>query len=223
MKSNQRKKYFINKPMQGHYMVYILLTLFIVSLVSGICVYFAVWNSVLRDFSSESIKSRLELSTRLREYADAREQTSQEEMTLSMIREFSLFAAREREILNAILSKAYLDLLPLLILLFFVIGWGSVFITHKIAGPIFRLQDSLMKLASGKINFRIQLRKYDEARELAPLFNTVVDRLDRTIALIKSTSTDLSSAFTRNSCPAECSELLKKITSEVEGYETSGS
>ncbi|MBN1493670.1 MAG: methyl-accepting chemotaxis protein [Candidatus Omnitrophica bacterium] len=221
MKPNQRKRFFINKPLQGHYALYIVIVLFIVSFVSGLSVYMSIWNSVLRDFSNQSIKSRLELSTRLREYADAREQTSQEEMTLAMIKEFSLFAAREREILNTILRDAYKDLFPLIALLFFVIGWGSIFVTHKIAGPIFRMQDSFMKVASGKLNFRIQLRKYDEARELAPLFNTVISRLDRTMALIKSTGHDLSSAFAQHSCPQECAELLQKITTEVEGYETS--
>ncbi len=220
-KSNQRKHFFINKPFQGHYAVYIVSILFLVSLVSGICVYFGIWNSALNDFSNESIKNRLELTTRLREYADAREQTSQEEVTLSMIKEFSLFAAREREVLNNILAESYKDLIPLALLLFFVIGWGSIFVTHKIAGPIFRIQDSFMKIASGKLNFRVQLRKYDEARELAPLLNTVIGKLDKTISVVKGTSKELQDAFGRNSCPQECTELLHKITAEVEGYESS--
>ncbi|MFC1809257.1 hypothetical protein ACFL3D_03965 [Candidatus Omnitrophota bacterium] len=223
MKENNRKHFFINKGLQGHYILYIITTLFIISLVTGMCVYFAIWNSVIRDFSNESVKSRLELSTRLREYADARTTTSQNEMTLAMIKEFSLFAAREREILNDILASSYINLLPLLALLFFFIGWGSVFITHKVAGPIFRMQDSFMKVIAGKLNFRIQLRKYDQARELAPLFNTLVEHLDKTISTIKKTSSSLSSALTQHSCPQECTELLQQITNEVEGYETSES
>ena len=214
---NKRKHFFINKTLQGNYILYIVATLVIVATVAGISIYFGMWNAVLQNFSEENIKSRLELSTRLREYASARDELTNEQMTLSMIKEIDLFAAREREILNDMLKNAYKDLAPLFIPLIIFIGWGSIYITHKIAGPLYRLKDSLQKLCDGKCNFRIQLRKHDQAQFLVPLFNAFLMKLDTSFAKLKSLTAALKE--TAPGTP-EHTELIEKITQEIQSYET---
>lgn len=220
MPNNKRKHFFINKSLQARYIMYIVLTLSIVSVCSGVAIYFGIWNSVMDDFSEDSVQARLELTTRFREYQDARGETTPQQMTLSMIKEVTLFALREREVLNTILASAYQRILPFLLLLFFFIGWGSIFITHKIAGPLFRLQDSLRKISTGKLNFKINLRKLDEAQDIVPVFNECVARLDTSMARIKKASAKLKEELTDSACPAECLTTLNEIIAEANQYET---
>lgn len=52
-----------------------------------------------------------------------------------------------------------------------LVGIGSMFLTHRIAGPMYRLERSLEEMIKGNFNFEIKLRSKDEAKELATLLN----------------------------------------------------
>ena len=52
-----------------------------------------------------------------------------------------------------------------------------VFVTHRIAGPIYRVRVALERFLAGDYSYRIQLRKGDEFRELEPLINALGQRL----------------------------------------------
>jgi len=57
----------------------------------------------------------------------------------------------------------------------------SVFVSHKIAGPVYRLEESAKIIASGDFSRRIKLRSGDELQELADAFNTMTDSLDKVV------------------------------------------
>jgi len=219
-RKNQRKHFLINKSLQFRYIFYIILTLTILSAVSSVCLYFGIWDSVLQEFSNESIQHRLEFSTRLREYQEARSlKESAGQITLSLIKEVELFSSREREILNQILATTYKKLIPLILALFFFIGWGSIFITHKIAGPLFRIESSLRKLCEGKLNFRVTLRKGDEGQNLAPIFNKFLENIDGTFYQLKETTRKLFALVKAQSLPTEYHDHLAQIKYELDKYE----
>jgi len=52
-----------------------------------------------------------------------------------------------------------------------------IFVTHRIAGPIYRVRVALERFLAGDYAYRIQLRKGDEFRELEPLINALGQRL----------------------------------------------
>ena len=53
----------------------------------------------------------------------------------------------------------------------------AVFLSHKLAGPIYRFEKSTEIIGSGDLTYRVHLRKYDELRELENRFNNcAVDR-----------------------------------------------
>ncbi len=57
----------------------------------------------------------------------------------------------------------------------------SIFISHKIAGPIHRLEQAIQEvLESGDPRLRITLRKNDEFHALADKINLLLERLSRT-------------------------------------------
>jgi len=64
--------------------------------------------------------------------------------------------------------------LPVVICLLF--GWGVV-LSHRMAGPIFRLQKDLKDVAEGDYERRIIFRKRDDLDELAERVNKVLDLL----------------------------------------------
>ncbi|MEZ7893174.1 MAG: HAMP domain-containing protein [Candidatus Wallbacteria bacterium] len=57
----------------------------------------------------------------------------------------------------------------------------SVFVSHKIAGPVYRLEESAKTIASGDFSKRIRLRSGDELQDLADAFNTMTESLDKVV------------------------------------------
>ncbi|MBN2323879.1 MAG: methyl-accepting chemotaxis protein [Spirochaetes bacterium] len=62
----------------------------------------------------------------------------------------------------------------------------SLLYSHKIAGPIYRLQQSFDLLLSGEMDFMISLRRRDEFRYLADKMNALIDYMRRNIREVKS-------------------------------------
>jgi methyl-accepting chemotaxis protein len=48
---------------------------------------------------------------------------------------------------------------------------ASIFLTHRFAGPVYRLEKSLEEMLKGNFNVEIRLRTKDEAKELAQMLN----------------------------------------------------
>jgi methyl-accepting chemotaxis protein len=61
-----------------------------------------------------------------------------------------------------------------IILLF---GALSIFITHKIAGPLYRLKKALSLITEGNLDAKVKLRKGDDLKDLAEHFNMLAEEL----------------------------------------------
>src|SRR5439155_18718309 len=55
----------------------------------------------------------------------------------------------------------------------------SMYVTHRLAGPLFRLEQTARELIRGNLALRIRLRKGDELHELAGLLNEVLETLEQ--------------------------------------------
>jgi len=66
--------------------------------------------------------------------------------------------------------------LPPVIILLFI--WG-VILTHRLTGPIERMQRDLRKISEGNYSIRLNVRKDDDLRPLAEAVNKIVDKLDK--------------------------------------------
>ncbi len=58
-----------------------------------------------------------------------------------------------------------------------VVSVFSLFLSHRIAGPLFRFERSAEEITKGNLAFCIILRKNDEGKELAGLMNTMITSL----------------------------------------------
>jgi sensor histidine kinase YesM len=72
-----------------------------------------------------------------------------------------------------------------LIVLCIVIPYSLVY-SHKVAGPIYRLEQSMELLINGDMDFIITLRKNDEFKYLADKMNALIDYMRRNISEVRS-------------------------------------
>ncbi len=60
-----------------------------------------------------------------------------------------------------------------------------LFFSHRVAGPIYNLRQSLEKLAAGDLTCRVRLRKKDELKDVAEALNHFTEVMDRQMGLLK--------------------------------------
>lgn len=77
----------------------------------------------------------------------------------------------------------------------FLIGAGisilSLFLSHRVAGPLYRFERSVEEITKGNLSFRIRLRKKDEAKELAELMNRMIETLSSHLSQIRDVTVDI--------------------------------
>lgn len=70
------------------------------------------------------------------------------------------------------------------VILFF--GAISIFVSHKIAGPLFRLKKSLTQITQGDLNVAVKLRRWDDLKDLADHVNTLTEELRTFVTTLKN-------------------------------------
>ena len=97
---------------------------------------------------------------------------------------------------------------------FLFFGAISIFISHKVAGPLYRLKKSLSQVAQGDLNVVVKLRKWDDLKDLAEHVNVLIEEL-RTFVTATKNDYDLLS-----DCIQELEQKIeKKILAEESGRE----
>ncbi|MDD5085156.1 MAG: methyl-accepting chemotaxis protein [Candidatus Omnitrophica bacterium] len=210
---NRRRHFFIKKPLQLRYMAYFLLILTIVLVTTLVSVYYGIWGGILKEFSNDNVQNIISTAVRIQEYDAAR--TSPEERNLQSLRLFKeteLLSNQQRDICSRILISTNRDILIKIVFLMFLIGWGSIFLSHKIAGPLYRFERCFDDVTQGKLNTRVHLRRFDEARELVPILNQMVETLDKSVHHMKKLLRETS----------DPEKLRHELRSELAKYETTG-
>ena len=184
---NRRKHFLIDLPLQFRFMGWILLILLTVSSAAFLSLYFGIWSHALQEFSDESVRNTLRTTSRLRDYQVARFGSKEEVAMprLAFIKETELFSQRQREMIHDILEKSNKRLIVLSIPLLFFIAWSTIFLSHKIAGPLYRINRALHEIESKNLTVRIRLRRFDEGKKVSETFNLTLDELDRSLAQMK--------------------------------------
>jgi|GEM_PF-1859027 methyl-accepting chemotaxis protein len=59
-----------------------------------------------------------------------------------------------------------------------LIGIYSMILSHRIAGPLYRLEKTLLSIGEGDLSQRIRLRKHDELKDFGSRLNQTLDRLE---------------------------------------------
>ena len=65
--------------------------------------------------------------------------------------------------------------LPPVIILIFVV---AALLTHRVTGPLWRLENDLKKISEGDYSVRLKIRKDDDLRPVVDIINKIIDRLE---------------------------------------------
>ena len=83
----------------------------------------------------------------------------------------------------AALQRMYSALPPILlndlVIMVLLIIMG-IFMTHRIAGPVYRVQKDIQRVLDGEKGVRVKFRKGDSFPELAVKVNSLIERIDGT-------------------------------------------
>jgi methyl-accepting chemotaxis protein len=123
--------------------------------------------------------------------------------------------------LMAIVNAVNLRVLFVMLLISPIVIMTGVYASHKIAGPIYRIERFLASMAEGDFSTPIILRKNDELAILADGINRVADSVKATLVKEKSDLDRVSTSLQnlRNICKARPidNNALDKALSELNG------
>ncbi|HOG23771.1 MAG: hypothetical protein BWY44_01223 [Candidatus Omnitrophica bacterium ADurb.Bin292] len=187
MKGNRRRHFFINKPLQLRYMLSVTVPLLLICCVAIFGFYIGIWGSVLGAFTNEAMRDDLLTASRMVEYEQARYQTAHEGFSLlSLFKETEKLGQRQREVFHEILNETNRAIAWKLLLLLVLTAWGTIYVSHKIAGPLYRFSKTFSDVERGNYRTRIFLRKGDEGHPVAKEFNAAIESADRLLSDLKT-------------------------------------
>jgi nitrogen fixation/metabolism regulation signal transduction histidine kinase len=92
-----------------------------------------------------------------------------EEQQAQLVRQQAQLLAGQRTMLLSLVGS-----LGIMVVLLGLLG---IFVTHKVAGPIYKMKMLLRQVGEGKLKFEGRLRKGDELQDFFESFATMVERL----------------------------------------------
>jgi len=94
---------------------------------------------------------------------------------------------------------------------------AGVYLSHKIAGPLFRFVMCTREVANGNVKIMVNLRKGDEMKELEASFNDMTERIRSVVREDRQRLSDVAEAL--QVIETNCSKLSKaekdKVTEEI--------
>ena len=121
--------------------------------------------------------------------------------------------ARLVSILNVVKIKLAIQL----ILLVPVVVLVSVFLSHRVVGPISKIKKHMKKLIEKDFREEIHLRKTDELRDVAELINKYMDSIKQNLMKTKESVDKIKSLSSQDNVREEI-ESLDRLLSEFKIY-----
>jgi nitrogen fixation/metabolism regulation signal transduction histidine kinase len=95
-----------------------------------------------------------------------------------------------------------------------------VFLSHKLAGPVYRFEKSTQIVSGGDLTYRVRLRKGDELMELQDNFNRMTaclqDRVAKDRNLAERLARQIDELAQNKSLPADAVTRLREMKTELE-------
>jgi methyl-accepting chemotaxis protein len=105
-----------------------------------------------------------------------------------------------------------------------IIGTATVFITlftsHKIAGPLYRMEKDVREVALGNLSQEFSLRIGDEVRPIAQALSEMVHFLRKEVNALKKDISDLEALSVETNASQAIREKIKTLKAEIEKLKT---
>ena len=167
-----RKHYFIDRKFQGRYMLTFFVPMIVMLCFMLFTLYFAtrtIIDSTTRILRHD-VENTIALQLQDQPNPTAAKYKSVIDDISGSIRGFSESRELKHEMLGTLLWVFGIGLFLVIIQIVFM----TVFFSHKVAGPIYRLECECHEMIEGRYASKITLRKGDDLQNLAGLFNAAV-------------------------------------------------
>jgi len=186
----RRKNYIIKKRFQFKYILAVVGTLGVVMIATALGLYAGMWGSIIENFSKFKVSQNLENAKRIADYESARYRRGDYRLE-KIFREAELLSAEERATLKKALVAVNRSLAPKVVILAFIIFLGGIFLSHKIAGPIYRIERTAAAIREGDLTASFHTRRGDDIKETTDALQEMVASLRTDIDEIKAASINL--------------------------------
>ena len=186
----KRRNYFINRKFQLKYTLSIVAILAVVMIASSVGIYFGMWGSIIENFSQFKVSQNLETAKRIADYEDVRYKKGDYRLD-KIFREAELLSVQQQDALKNALRAVNRTLFPKVAVLAVIIFIAGIFISHKIAGPMYRIEKSAEAICKGDLSVSFRIRKDDEMKEAASALEHMVNSLQADFAKIKTADAEL--------------------------------
>jgi methyl-accepting chemotaxis protein len=78
-----------------------------------------------------------------------------------------------------------------LVVFAFALAFVTIWLSHRVAGPLVNLEKSLSRLAEGDLTTRIQLRPKDKLKDIRDAFNCMVESLQKRVVADRQRAREL--------------------------------
>lgn len=173
-KKIERKHFFIDRKLQGRYMMTFLIPMLIMLVFMMFTLYFAA-HSVINT-AATIVKEDIQNKITVQFQDELEPSVTSYKILLKDINRYLRNFAENRKYRKAVLTS-----------LLWVFGIGisfvilqlvllTIFFSHKLAGPVYRFEMVCHNIIDGKYTDKIALRKGDEMQKLAGLINEVIEK-----------------------------------------------
>jgi methyl-accepting chemotaxis protein len=231
-----RRQYIINPHFQLKISGIIVGTLLLATFITAIFLYMNILNSVLPEFSADKLEEKIETANYLKQRQHAQYQQQAEDgrmLDLIFPESSEMLASYERGVVINVLHRVNRNLIPWIMVLVALILAAGIFLTHRIAGPVYNFKKSFEQINKGDLTKRIYLRWSDEFKDLAENINECLATLDTSTSQFKSDaknlrnlSADLEMAVKKQDTKEtedlldKLEKLIEKLNSELIYYQT---
>lgn len=178
-----RKHVFINRKLQGQYMLTFLIPMMVMLVFWIGSLYISADKIVSTTLSlvKKDVENSIAVGLQDKPDPSAEEYSRVIDEIEGDLRRFSNNRRYRAEIVSTLLWVFGIGLLLIIV----QIGLLTIFFSHRIAGPIFRLEKACHAVINGDYTEQIRLRKHDEMQTLASLFNEMVQKTNDRIRAVK--------------------------------------
>jgi nitrogen fixation/metabolism regulation signal transduction histidine kinase len=183
-----RKHFFIDRKMQGRYMMTLLIPMLIM-LVFFLIVLYSASQSIVAT-TTRIIKEEVEnkIAVQFQDQQNPPVEAYQALMNniKSYIRDFSSDVKYRKAVLESLMWIFGIGILIIVV----QIALLTIFFSHKLAGPIYRFEKMCHTLIEGNYTDKIYLRRGDEMQNLAQLFNEAIRTSNERLAALRDAKTE---------------------------------
>lgn len=182
----ERKHFFINRKLQGKYMITFLVPM-VVMLLFMIGTLYSTVHSLTESvvvMIQKGVESRVNSHTQDKESISSDDYRVMKQDVNTFLREFNESDTYRYKVSNSLVFVFALGILFVIIQVVFL----TVFFSHRLAGPVYRFEHFCKKIIDGDYRERITLRKGDEMRELADRLNEMAEATHHRIKVLSDKS-----------------------------------